>query len=599
MRPASPRTLVRLIAVLALSLTISQHAAGQAVSAAAATAAAPAPHEVQAQLDVPVAMRDGVELATNVYRPVAEGQYPVIVMRSPYGKGDAQNQQARQYAARGYAFVTQDCRGTGKSAGEWEPGVHEIHDGLDTQRWILQQPWCNGRLGTAGGSYVGYTQWAVAPEADDALRAMCTVVPLFDWYESAYIGGAFQLQTMMAWGTMMTRPAEGQKPLVNLLFWNWDKAFRFLPLGTWDQQLGAEVPWMRSWIGHPTYDAYWAQSRVVDKLDRVRAANLTISGWYDLFVAQALQRVTEVRQRAGTDFARQNQFLIVGPWGHGPNAVVGDRKYGDESGIPFEELHQQWFDHWLRDEPADIADWSPLRIFVMGRNQWRDESSWPLERTQWTPYYFHSGGRANRADGDGVLSAVAAADEPADRFTYDPDNPVPTLGGALLVGPGGSRDQREIEQRDDVLVYTSPPLEADLEVTGPIRVVLYAASDAPDTDWTAKLVDVDPDGKAWNLCDGILRARYRDNLQPPSLITPGQIVRYEIDLWATSNVFLPGHRVRVEISSSNFPRFDRNPNTGHAFGADAELRTAQQTIYHDAQHASHILLPVIPAADKP
>jgi putative CocE/NonD family hydrolase len=428
---------------------------------------------------------------------------------------------------------------------------------------------------------------------------MCTVVPLFDWHEGAYTGGAFQLQTLMTWGTMMTRPAAGQDRLVDPQTWNWDQALRYLPLSTWDEQIGAEIPWMRAWVAHPTYDTYWAKSRIIDKLDRIRAANLTISGWYDLFVAQALQHVAELRREADSDTARRNQFLVVGPWGHGPNALVGDRAYGSSASIEFDEIQRRWFDHWLKDCPSDIDQWPALRIFVMGRNQWRDESYWPLEQTQWTRYFFHSGGRANTLEGDGILNCERPGDEPADRFVYDPDNPVPTHGGALLFGPGGARDQQQIEQRDDVLVYTSSPLTAELEVTGPIRVVLYAASDAPDTDWTAKLADVDPDGRAWHLCDGIIRARYRESTQKPTLLTPGKVYRYEIDLWATSNAFLPGHRMRVEISSSNFPRFDRNPNTGHAFGADAQLRQAQQVVYHNADRPSHILLPIIPTASVP
>ncbi len=563
------------------------------------TTAAEARFKVQVQENVMIPMRDGTELATNLFVPVGEGKFPTIIMRTPYGKGDANNAQARAYVERGYTFVVQDCRGTGRSKGTWEPGVHEPRDGVDTLSWVLAQPWCNGKLATAGGSYVGYTQWALAPEAGDELLAMSTVVPLFDWYESAYIGGTLQLQTMMGWGTMMTHPAAGQKSPIDPTAWNWERAFRYLPLASWDEQIGVEVPYLRAWIAHPTFDSYWMPSRIIDKLDRVRAANLTVSGWYDLFVQQALQHIDELRRTTKSERARDNQFLIVGPWGHGPNAIVGKRDYGSSASIEFDQLQQQWFDHWLKEDQAVIDSWAPLRIFVMGRNEWRDEQQWPLERTRWTQYFLHSNGQANTSLTDGTLNTQKPQDETADQFVYDPENPVPTLGGALLLGPGGSFDQTEIEQRSDVLVYTSDPLSEELEVTGPIRVILFAASDALDTDWTAKLVDVDPDGKAWNLCDGILRARYRKSGQQAELLEPGQIARYEIDLWSTSNVFLPGHRLRVEISSSNFPRFDRNPNTGHAFGANAELKTAHQTIYHDASHPSHILLPIIPPNGSP
>jgi hypothetical protein len=287
----------------------------------------------------------------------------------------------------------------------------------------------------------------------------------------------------------------------------------------------------------------------------------------------------------------------MGPWTHGisRDGKVGSLDFGKESVVDVNTLQAKWFDHWLKGEQTGVEDWPPLRIFVMGKNLWRDEQQWPLERTQYTPYYFHSQGSANTLNGDGTLNAKKPEQEPDDGYVYDPEDPVPTLGGCNLGRvPIGPHDQTEAEQRKDVLVYTSEAMTNDLEVTGPVKVVLYATSNATDTDWTAKLVDVYPDGRAINLCDGIIRARYRQSLDEPTPIEPGKLYRYEIDLWVTSNVFLPGHKIRVEISSSNFPRFDRNPNTGHAFGADAELQTAEQTVHHAGEHASHIVLPVIP-----
>jgi hypothetical protein len=288
----------------------------------------------------------------------------------------------------------------------------------------------------------------------------------------------------------------------------------------------------------------------------------------------------------------------MGPWIHGASkdGKVGELDFGKDSVVDFNALQAKWFDHWLKGAPTGVEAWPPFRIFVMGRNQWRDEKDWPLARTQFTPYYFHSDGSANSLHGDGRLStSPETAGKPFDRFVYDPSDPVPTLGGCNLGKcPVGPHDQTRAEERRDVLVFTSDALTSELEVTGPVKVILYAASSAADTDWTAKLVDVHPDGRPFNLCDGIVRARYHDATAKPTLIEPGKVYRYEIDLWVTSNVFLPGHKVRVEISSSNFPRFDRNPSTGHPFGADAELTKATQTMYHDAQRASHILLPQIP-----
>ncbi|MHC5061477.1 MAG: CocE/NonD family hydrolase [Planctomycetota bacterium] len=549
---------------------------------------------VQSFKNVRIPMRDGTELSANISRPKAEGKFPAILVRTPYGKDNDEDDDGADQAERGYAFVIQDCRGTGQSAGVWEPGVNERADGLDTHKWILAQDWCDGSIATTGGSYLGYTQWIVAPETGDWHKAMFTLVPLMDWHEIAYMGGAFGLGTSMGWGSEMLRPTEGEGAILPGN-WDIDKAYRYLPLSRWDEQLGFKVQFMRDWIGHPEYDSYWKRCGIAGKADRVKVPNITISGWYDVFINQGFEYVKAVRETSQSDVARKHCHLIVGPWAHGPNWMAGKRNFGKNAEIDVGQLQDRWFAYWLKGQ-GSIDDLAPYRIFVMGTNRWRDEYEWPLAQTRYTPYYFHSSGSANSLKGDGTISTAKLADEPADTFVYDPENPVPTRGGCVLFGDKyGAQDQRKIEKRDDVLVFTSEKIKEDLEVTGPVKVVLYAASSAPDTDWTAKLVDVYPNGKAFNLCDGIIRARYRDSATEPTLIEPGRIYRYEIDLWVTSNVFLPGHRIRVEISSSNFPRLDRNPNTGHKFGADAELRKAKQTIYHDADNPSHIILPVIPA----
>ena len=550
--------------------------------------------EVQRFHNVRIPMRDGIELAANISRPKAEDKFPVILVRTPYGKGNGEDDDGRYHARRGYAFVIQDCRGTGQSAGAWEPGVNERADGLDTHKWILQQDWCNGNIATSGGSYLGFTQWIVAPDTGDWHKAMFTLVPLMDWYKDlAYIGGAFGLGTNMGWGSEMLKPTEGEGAGLPD-GWDIDKAYRHLPLSRWDETVGYKVQFMRDWIAHPQYDSYWARVSIAGRANDIAVPNITLSGWYDIFVSQAFEYVRAVRETSQSDIARKHCHLIVGPWAHGPNWMAGERNFGANAGIDVEKLQEKWFGYWLKDE-GSVDDLPPYRIFVMGANEWRDENEWPLARTQYTPYYFHSLGSANSLKGDGMISTAKPGDEPADTFVYDPARPVPTHGGCLLFGDKfGAQDQREIEKRDDVLIFTSQKLSEALEVTGPVKVVLYAASSAPDTDWTAKLVDVYPDGRAFNLCDGIIRARYRDSAKEPTLIEPGKIYRYEVDLWVTSNVFLAGHRIRVEISSSNFPRLDRNPNTGHKFGADAELRKATQKVYHDTRHASHIILPVIP-----
>ena len=327
---------------------------------------------------------------------------------------------------------------------------------------------------------------------------------------------------------------------------------------------------------------------------------LQIGGWYDVLVRGTFHHFTEMRKHGGSELARQNQRAVVGPWIHSAcsTTFAGELDFGAISMLDLREIELRWFDHWLKGKDNGAERDAPLRIFVMGANEWRDENEWPLARTQFTPYYFHSGGGANSLEGDGGLSTAPPAGEPADGFVYNPAFPVPTRGGNTCCNPElvpwGVYDQRPLEYRNDVLVYTSEPLEEDLEVTGPISVTLYASTDGRDTDFTAKLVDVHPDGYAVNLCDNIMRARYHESREYQTLLEPGRVYEFTIDLWMTSNVFLKGHRIRVDVSSSNFPRFDRNPNTGNPFGQDTELRTARQTILHDEAHPSHILLPVIP-----
>ena len=549
--------------------------------------------EVEVRADAMIPMSDGVQLAAHIFLPKAEGKFPVVLVRTPYGKGGTNGGPGHAYAHRGYVYISQDCRGKGKSEGDWTPFVNEPRDGKDTHRWILDQPWCNGTIGTAGGSYVGFTQWTSAPGSGDYLKAMFPIVPLIDPYEDiAYVDGAFQLALMMGWGAGVSGHPEVRT-------WDhdkWNEAFRALPLRTWDDAIGSEVQYLRDWIAHPHFDEYWERCSLRGRQQDIMSPMYVVCGWYDLFAKSVFDHVNAVKQSSKSENVR-NMHILMGPWKHGisRDGKVGSLDFGKDSVVNISALQAKWMDHWLKGEKADAEQWPPIRLFVMGRNEWRDEQEWPLKRTQYTPYYFHSQGSANTLDGDGKLSTAKPADEPTDRYVYDPEDPVPTLGGNNLGRvPVGPHDQTKAEQREDVLVYTSDELKTELEVTGPVKVVLYATSDATDTDWTAKLVDVHPDGRAFNLCDGIVRARYRESADKPTLIEPGKLYRYEIDLWVTSNAFLPGHKIRVEISSSNFPRFDRNPNTGHPFGADAELKKASQTVHHSAEHQSHIILPVIP-----
>ena len=557
--------------------------------------------EVDVRTEVKIPMCDGIELSANIFLPKAEGKFPVILIRSPYGKGNEKHGDGLYYAGRGYVVVSQDCRGKGTSKGVWEPFANERNDGIDTQQWLLEQPWCNGSIGTAGGSYVGFTQWITAPNAGEHLKAMFPIVPLVDTYgDGVYIDGALNLALMMGWGSMVAlRPGE-QVVIYTWREQDWNKAFRTLPLGEWDRALGRKVQYLRDWVAHPHFDEYWAARGVRNQWQDITVPSCSVGGWYDIFSRSVIEHVNAVRAKSRSQDARKHQHLVMGPWAHGisQDGRVGDLNFGKESVIDLREMQTKWFDYWLKGHKTGADEWPAFRIFVMGRNQWRDEQQWPLERTKYTPYYFHSEGAANTAGGNGKLSTAKPSSEPIDEYVYDPNDPVPTAGGCNLVGcPAGPRDQVEVEKRNDVLVFTSEELKTELEVTGPVKVVLYAASTAKDTDFTAKLLDVHPDGRPFNLCDGIVRASYRDSISEPSLIQPGKVYRYEIDLWVTSNVFLPGHKIRVEISSSNFPRFDRNLNTGEPFGTGTGFIKATQSIYHDEKHPSHILLPVIPSGE--
>ncbi len=545
-------------------------------------------YEVEVHKNVMIPMRDGVRLAANIFLPKAEGPFPTILIRTPYDKGEGDD---NFYASKGYALVSQDTRGRFDSEGVWDPFRDDAQDGYDTQEWIGRQEWCNGKIGTMGGSYVGFTQWISSLYQSEFLKTMVPVVPFNDAYHDVtYVGGAFQLALAMGWGTLVTMPP-GENPEID-----WEKGFLHLPLQTWDTFIGREIFFLRDWVAHPSDDEYWKERSIKERYDKITIPILNIGGWYDIFSKATLEMISRVRHESKDFPIRRNQFAIIGPWTHGisKDGKVGEMDFGADATLNVDEIQLKWYDYWLKHQETGVEDWPPYYIFVMGKNEWRGEREWPLKRTQYTNYYIHSGGDANSSSGDGTLDTRPPLQEPQDTFTYDPNNPVPSHGGNNLFGiPAGPYDQSEIEQREDILVYTSEPMHEELEVTGPVKMVLYASSTGKDTDFTAKLVDVHPDGRAINLCEGIIRARYRESFTQPTLIEPNKIYRYEIDLWVTSNVFLPGHRIGVELSSSNFPRFDRNPNTGKSFGSDTELQKAVQNILHNAVHPSHLVLPII------
>jgi putative CocE/NonD family hydrolase len=379
-----------------------------------------------------------------------------------------------------------------------------------------------------------------------------------------------------------------------------DQAYRRLPLMAWGDLLRPVARYLTDYLRHPEDGPYWWAINVERQHTHVNTPMYHVTSWYDIFLHGGLAHFCGLRQQAMTAAARTQQKILIGPWAHlfpytSPTSQgTGDIDFGPNACIELHEIQLRWFDYYLKGMNTGILEEAPVKVFVMGENVWRDEQAWPLARTHYTLYYLHSQGQANSLHGDGRLDPVVPGEEPADRFVYDPHDPVPTCGGNTLIIPMGVQDQRQVETRQDVLVYTSAPLTTPLEVTGPLVVTLFAASSAPDTDFTAKLVDVRPDGYAQNLADGIIRARYRTSRMLPTLLTPGQVHELTIDLWATSHVFLPGHSLRLEIASSNFPRFDRNLNTGEEQATGTRWQTAAQTIFHDQRYPSHILLPVIP-----
>jgi putative CocE/NonD family hydrolase len=565
-------------------------------------------YKLKLQHNVPVPMRDGVELSADIYRPDADGRFPVLLQRTPYSNNTpGAVDQSRFFAERGYVVVQVDVRGRYDSGGSFYAFRNEPNDGFDTDEWVGKQPWSNGKIGTFGGSYVGFTQLTQAIRQSKFLTTMVPFVTTLDIYGNwIYTGGAFQYGFALPWGGLFIDGHVNQEYLA----YNWPEALKHLPIGTADEAVGRRNQHYRDWVAHPTRDSYWDTISFERSQDLVEIPMLNVGGWYDIFLAGMMKDQIEIAKRGKTDAARRGKRVMVGPWVHGVGTRDNFRPespqqtdrvdFGPNANVDMLRVQLRWFDYWLKGMNTGVADEPPVKIFVMGENQWRFENEWPLARTKYTNYYLQSGGKANTLHGDGVLALEQpSSGAPTDTFTYDPANPVPTLGGNNCcrsdIVPMGAFDQRGAERHDDVLVFTSPELTQPVEVTGPISMKLFAATSAADTDWTAKLVDVHPNGFAQNIQDGIIRARYREAVGGPAkMIEAGKVLEYTIDLWVTSNVFLPGHRIRVEISSSNFPRFDRNLNTGEDPATGTRMVKATQTIHHSRQYPSHIVLPVIP-----
>jgi uncharacterized protein len=581
----------------------------------------PTQESIVLKTNIPVKMRDGTVLYADIYRPEKEKKYPAILARTPYVKNSGSlfnnYMDPLRLARAGYAVVAQDCRGTGASEGEYHQFINDVEDGYDTVEWVAAQPWCDGNVGMYGLSYLGATQMLAAIMQPPHLKTICPAqvshtlrgMPMWE-------NGVFLLQLSLMWLNSMiaNELAKGDLPpgklhsLRERAFYvatHPEESHRILPLvNAPPNEIAKELRLgsiYSEWLTHLEDDNFWKNLYNPIPLERIGIPALHLGGWYHhVITSSVVANYCGISDRGANELARKNQKLLIGPWvSVGGPSFVGELDYGPTASgnaIDITGIHIRWFDYWLKGVDNGIMREPPVRIFVMGDNVWRQENEWPLARTSYVNYYLHSEGRANSLSGDGTLGIDAPAAEEPDTYLYNPRNPVPTqpvLGSTFVLTIFEPHDQRNTENRPDILIYTTPVLKSDLEVTGPVTMKLYAASSAVDTDFSAKLVDVWPDDKAYNVVDGIMRARYRNSISKPELITPEKVYEYSIDMRYTSIVFKAGHRIRLEISSSNFPRWDRNLNTGKSIGLDADIHVALQTVFHNLQYPSHITLPVI------
>ena len=552
-------------------------------------------------------MRDGVKLACNVYRPDDDRAYPAILLRTPYIKENIDVELVyanyRELALDGYNMVFQDVRGTGASEGILDPtGAREGEDGYDSVEWIASQPWCDGNVGMQGLSYFGFTQMAAAELNPPHLKAICpfqnsAVMPFsvtkagtFGNYHLMWIYGRV-LENLESW-----YPDEAQrkevKAKIEYFRENWQEEMLKLPIYNTPAaridgvpQVGAFLELLEG-MENPSF---MERARRPVKIENIQAPMLFLTGWFD----GARDGTFDNWNRAAMgSFPRENRKLIVGPWVHGGklHADIDGRDYGAANsgeGVKIQETIKRWFDYWLKGEENGIIKEPPVRIFVLGKNEWRNETAWPPAQAKETCFYIHSGDGKN----NGGLSQTPPHTDPPQSYVYDPGNPMPSAHKDKA-GRTAFADACEQQDREDVLVYTSEALGEDLTVSGLVNLKLYASTDAPDTDFFCRLSEVDETGYAFPLLSGIVRARFR-NGKTPEMLEPGKVYPFTIELGNISNVFLKGHKIRIDISSSFYPEHDRNLNTAERIGFGTYYVKAKQTIYHDAEHPSHLVLPVV------
>jgi len=578
--------------------------------------------EVALDRNVGVPMRDGLELATDIYRPDAEGQFPVILVRTPYKK-EMNELEAKFFARRGYVYAVQDCRGRFSSPGEWVPFFNEPMDGYDTVEWLAVQPWSNGKVGMIGGSYLGWVQWWAAREAPPHLTTIIPQVsPPDPYFNIPYEYGAFFLWGAIWWADVLEQEATADlsgKTFSDIMDKEYAKLLRHLPVIELDEiVLGGENPYWRDWIQHPDNDEYWAEVSFLDRLGNLNIPVYHQSGWFD---GDGIG--SKLNYLAMAKHGHANQKLVLGPWGHTTSATrSGPREtdFGPNAIVDLERSYLRWLDRWLKGIENGIEDEPLVSLFVMNTNQWLNGDTYPLEGTELRRMYLASDGQANTSQGNGRLIPVPPPEDAQafDTYTYDPGDPTPTpyMYQEPEDGEDGDEDEepeaysveekREkhlayhakiTSEREDILVYETPPLEEAMTFAGPVSGVLYASSSARDTDWFMRLVWIDEEGGIFPLVQGVIRARYRDSFSRPEPLEPGRIYEYRLDMWQTGVTVPEGAVLRLEVASASFPLYSRNLNTGGHNEMETEYVTAEQKVFHDPSHPSHVLLPVIPNPD--
>lgn len=570
------RSRARLLAIAALPLSAALTGCATVIDAVAIPGEGVRRREYSVTVERNVAMvtRDGVTLVADIHHPRGLAAAPTILVRIPFSNSLTNRLRAdavaRFWASRGYHAVIQGTRGRYKSGGAHYPLRFEREDGIDTLQWLARQPWFDGRLGMWGGSAFGYTQWVLADRRDPGPRALAIQIASTDFHHMFHPGGAFSLESALFWAVRSRGPVD-QDPKPRDL----ERGFSGFPLIEADDRAAGDIPFFNDWVTHRERDEYWAAIDGEARARTVKAPVMLMAGWYDPFLPAQLQDFVTIRSEAQRAVAAETR-LVVGPWTHAGTAdVPGAKRAGDYRKAVLAPS-VAWFDRHLRGV-RDAVQPAPVTLYVMGDDVWRDEQEWPLARARQASFYLDGGGR---------LSQSAPSTAGRGEYVYDPRNPVPSVGGSMLGPRAGVKPQNAIENRRDVLVFTSEPLAADTEVTGPLRAVLYVSTDAPSTDFVARLCDVHPGGKSYNITDGIRRVRLERRGSEPA--------RVEIDLWPTSNVFKRGHRIRVHVTSSSYPRFDRNPNTGRPAATETQPVPARQIVHFGGSHSSHLVLPIVP-----